>query len=106
MIPESLADEATRQKLAKARKQTRSSFAKKLKLSKERVRHVEKRAELYLSTMRYFAERKGGSVSLFVTFPDQPPVILSGLGVDIGGKRDKKEAVKGAKTKGKTRRAA
>jgi hypothetical protein len=63
-IPESLADEPTRQKLAKARKQTRASLARKLKVSRETIRRSEKRADLYLSTMREYAERKGGALYL------------------------------------------
>ena len=105
-IPESLADEPTRQKLAKARKQTRAKLARKLKVSKETVRRIEKRADLYLSTVREYAERKGGSLRLRVEFPDQPPVILAGLGGDEGRKTAKKKAGNGAKSKAKTGRAA
>jgi hypothetical protein len=48
-IPESLADELTRQKLAKARKRTRAGLVWKLKVSMETVRRSEKHVDLYLS---------------------------------------------------------
>jgi hypothetical protein len=105
-IPESLADEPTRQKLAIARKRTHVRFARKLKVNEETARRHEKRADLYLSTLREYIERKGGNLWLRVQFPDQPPVILAGLGTDAGKKQPTKKAGNGAKSKPKTRRAA
>jgi hypothetical protein len=109
-IPESLADEPTRQKLAKAGKQIRANLARKLKVSRETIRRSEKRADLYLSTMREYAERKGGALYLKVEFPGRPPVILAGMGgnstEDKLEKKAKKKAGTSAKSKPQTRRAA
>jgi hypothetical protein len=107
-VPESLADESTREKLAKARKQTRASLARKLKVSKETVRRSERRADLYLSILREYVERKGGNLWLKVKFPDRPPVILAGLGENAyeGKKEAKKRARTAPKSKAGTRRAA
>lgn len=105
-IPESLADEPTRKKLAAARKRTRARLATELKVTNEAVRRWEKRCDLYISTMRQCAKRIGSNVWLEVTFPGHPPVILSGLGEDKGKIRAKKKAGNGAKSKAKTRRAA
>lgn len=105
-IPEALADETTQRMMAKARKRTRASLAKKFRVTKETVRRWEKRADLYLTTLRKYAQRKGGNLWLEVTMPDRPPVILSGLGEDQGEKRAKKRAGNGVKSKPKTRRAA
>jgi hypothetical protein len=104
-IPESLADEPTRQKLAKARKRTRASLVRKLKVSMETVRRLEKRTDLYLSILRHYVERKGGNFCLKVAFPGQPEVILAGLGGDDRRKKAKKKAGGGAKTKPKARPA-
>jgi hypothetical protein len=41
-----------------------------------------------------------------VELPDQPPLILSGLGSDDGVRKPKKRAGNGGKSKVKTRRAA
>ena len=107
-ISESLADEPTRQKLAKARKLTRASLARKLKASMDTVRRIEKRADLYLSTLQSYVEGVGGELTLMVKFPDRPPVILTGLGENAyeGKKQAKKRARTASKSKAGTRRAA
>jgi hypothetical protein len=101
-IPESLADESTREMLAKARKQTRACLARKLKVSKETVRRIEKRTDLYVSTLRSYVERAGGTLLLVVKFPGKPPVILAGVGGDSG----KERANNSSKSKAKTGRTA
>jgi hypothetical protein len=111
-ILESQADGPTREMLAKARKQTRAFLARKLKVSKETVRRIEKRTDLYLSTLRSYVEGVGGELTLMVKFPDWPPVILAGLGesADKVEKKPKRRAVTTAKSKPEskpaTRRAA
>jgi hypothetical protein len=105
-ISESLADESTREMLAKVRGQTRAFLAKKLKVSKETVRRIEKRTDLYLSTLRSYVEGVGGELTLMVKFPDRPPVILAGLGENEAEKKAKKRAGTVAKSKAGTRRAA
>jgi hypothetical protein len=109
-IPESLADEPTRRKLAKARKRTRSSLSRKLKVTPETVRRTVKRSDLYFSTLRNYVKRRGGNLWLEVSFPDRPPVFLAGLGEnageDEGEKKAKKKAGAPAKSKARTRRAA
>ena len=89
-IPEALADEPTREMLAKARKQTRAYLAKKRKVNKGTVRRIEKRTDLYLSTLRSYVEGVGGELTLMVRFPDQPPVFLAGLGENETRKKAKR----------------
>ena len=103
-ILESQADGPTREMLAKARKQTRAFLARKLKVSKETVRRIEKRTDLYLSTLRSYVEGVGGELTLMVKFPDWPPVILAGLGesAEKVEKKPKRRAVTTAKSKSKT----
>ena len=109
-IPESLADEPTRRKLAKARMRTRASLSRKLKVSLETVRRSEKRIDLYLSILRGLVEGEGGNLCLKAEFPDMPPVILAGLGENAdenkGHKRAKKKSKPPAKSKARARRAA
>jgi hypothetical protein len=92
--------------LAKARRRTRASFARKLKVSKKTIRRSERRSDVYLSAFRQTVEQKGGNLRLEVKFPDQPPVILAGFGGDDGGTKAQKKVGSGAKSKPKTRRAA
>jgi hypothetical protein len=107
-ISELQADEATREMLAKVRKRTRVSVAKKLKVSKETVSRIEKRTDLYLSTLRGYVEGVGGKLSLVVEFPDHSPVILAGLGEDagVGTKKAKMKTETASKSKAGRPRAA
>jgi hypothetical protein len=105
-ISEALADEPTRKMLAKARKQTCANLAKKLKVNKGTDRRIEKRTDLYLSTLRTYVEGVGGELTLMVKFPDRPPVILTGFGENADSKKTKKKAKITAKPKSAMRRAA
>jgi DNA-binding XRE family transcriptional regulator len=88
------------------RKLTQARLSKKLKIGQEGVSRIEKRTDLYISTLRSYVEGVGGKLKLVVELPDRPPVILSGLGEVQGEKRAKKKARNAAKSKAKTRRAA
>ena len=88
------------------RKLTQARLSKKLKIGQEGVSRIEKRTDLYLSTLRSYVEGVGGELTLMVRFPDQPPVILAGLGGEGNGKKGKEKGAKGAKIKAKTRCAA
>jgi transcriptional regulator with XRE-family HTH domain len=88
------------------RKLTQARLSKKLKIGQEGVSRIEKRTDLYLSTLRSYVEGVGGKLKLVVELPDRPPVLLSGLGEEQAEKRTKKRAHNGAKPKPKTRRAA
>ena len=88
------------------RKLTQARLSKKLKIGQEGVSRIEKRTDLYLSTLRSYVEGVGGELTLMVRFPDQPPVILAGLGGEGSGKKGKRKGGNGAKSKAKTSRAA
>ena len=92
--------------LRRLRKLTQARLSKKLKIGQEGVSRIEKRTDLYISTLRSFVEGVGGKLSMVVEFPDQPPVILASLGLDDGSAKAKKRIGNGAKSKTKTRRAA
>jgi hypothetical protein len=77
-----------------------------LKVSKEAVSRIEKRADLYLSTLRSYVEGVGGELTLMVKFPYGPPVILTGFGENAESKKAKKKAKIKAKSKPAMRRAA
>jgi transcriptional regulator with XRE-family HTH domain len=104
------AEELNLREIRRARKLTQARLSKKLKIGQEGVSRIEKRTDLYLSTLRSYVEGVGGKLSLIVEFPDRAPVILAGLGEDSGAKgaerRPKKKAQVEAKSKPKSRRAA
>jgi Helix-turn-helix domain len=103
---ELIAEELSLRELRRLRKLTQARLSRKLKIGQEGVSRIEKRSDLYISTLRSYVEGVGGKLSLVVQLPDQPPVILAGLGDDDGRKKPKKKARPGAKSTPKSRRAA
>jgi len=89
--------------MRRARRLTQARLSKKLKIGQEGVSRIEKRTDLYLSTLRSYVEGVGGKLSLIVEFPDRPPVYLTGLGEPEAEKKPKKKAKTAAKTKSKTK---
>jgi DNA-binding XRE family transcriptional regulator len=107
---ELIAEELHLRELRRLRKLTQARLSKKLKIGQEGVSRIEKRTDLYLSTLRSYVEGVGGKLSLIVEFPDMPPVILAGLGENTGEDKDenrsKRKAKPPAKSKTAPRRAA
>jgi transcriptional regulator with XRE-family HTH domain len=100
------AEELNLRELRRLRRLTQARLSKKLKIGQEGVSRMEKRSDLYLSTLRSYVEAVGGELTLVARFPDRPPVILAGFGLDEDRKKAKKKIAKPAKSKAKTRRAA
>jgi len=92
--------------LRRLRRLTQARLSKKLKIGQEGVSRIEKRTDLYLSTLRTYVEGVGGKLSLIVEFPDRAPVVLTGFGENEGETKAKKRARTPAKSKAGTRRAA
>src|SRR5580658_8601066 len=103
---EEIRQEINLREMRRRRKITQARLSKKLKIGQEGVSRIEKRTDLYLSTLRNYVEGVGGKLSLVVEFPDRAPVVLTGLGEDEGGKTARKKTGKGPKSKGGARRAA
>jgi transcriptional regulator with XRE-family HTH domain len=76
---ELIAEEMTRQELRRARERTQVQVAKALGITQDSVSRLEQRSDLLLSTLRSYVEALGGSLSLIAEFPDQKPVLLSGI---------------------------
>jgi hypothetical protein len=103
---ELIAEELNLRELRRLRKLTQTRVSRKLKIGQEGVSRIEKRSDLYISTLRSYVEAVGGKLSLVVELPDQPPIVLAGLGNDDGKRRAKKKVRPGAKSTPKSRRAA
>jgi transcriptional regulator with XRE-family HTH domain len=103
-------EELNLRELRRLRRLTQARLSKKLKIGQEGVSRMEKRSDLYLSTLRSYVEAVGGELTLVARFPDRPPVVLSGFGLDEDRAKAKKKtirkAAKSSKSKTKTRRAA
>ena len=76
---ELIAEQMTLCELRKARKLTQASVARELGIGQGAVSRLEQRSDLLLSTLRKAVEAMGGSLSLVASFPDRPPVELSGI---------------------------
>jgi DNA-binding XRE family transcriptional regulator len=103
---ELIAEELNLRELRRHRRLTQARLSKKLKIGQEGVSRIEKRADLYLSTLRSYVEGVGGELTLMVKFPDRPPVILTGFGENAASKKAKKKAKITTKSKPAMRRAA
>jgi hypothetical protein len=105
-----IAEEVNLREIRRLRRLTQARLSKKLKIGQEGVSRIEKRTDLYLSTLRSYVEGVGGKLSLVVEFPDRAPVILAGLGAnadqDPAPKRAQKSVRVSAKSKVRTHRAA
>ena len=59
--------------------QTRVGMAQVLGIGQDSVSRLEQRSDLLISTLRGYVEALGGRLSLVAEFPNQEPVILSGI---------------------------
>ncbi len=108
-----IAEELNLREVRRLRKLTQARLSKKLKIGQEGVSRIEKRSDLYISTLRSYVEGIGGKLKLVVELPDRPPVLLTGFGERSGSKNEssgrkntRKMTRNGAKSKIKTSRAA
>jgi DNA-binding XRE family transcriptional regulator len=105
-----ISEELNLREVRRLRKLTQARLSRKLKIGQEGVSRIEKRSDLYLSTLRSYVEGIGGKLSLVVEFPDRAPVLLAGFGDPHHSKESRQTAknkqVAGAKPKARGRRAA
>lgn len=72
-----IAEDLTLQALRKARAHSQKQVGKKLKVNQSEVSKIERRADLYVSTLRHYIEAVGGELEIIARFPDRPPVRIS-----------------------------
>ena len=66
--------------LRRARLMTQDQLAADLRINQASVAKLERRTDIYLSTLRRFVEAMGGELEIVARFPDQPQVRLRGIG--------------------------
>jgi transcriptional regulator with XRE-family HTH domain len=76
---ELIAEEMTLQELWRAQRLTQARIAKKLGVAQKQISDIEKRTDMYISTLRRAIEAMGGRLSLVAEFPNRQPVVLTGL---------------------------
>jgi len=74
-----IAEEKSLRELRRAHKLTQRRMAEVLGIGQDSVSRLEQRSDLLISTLRGYVEALGGRLSLVAEFPDQEPVILSGI---------------------------
>ena len=68
---ELIAEEATLRQIREARERSQEAIAKKLHIKQAAVSKLERRADMYLSTLRSYIEAMGGELEIVARFPDQ-----------------------------------
>jgi len=69
-----IAEEMTLRELRRARAQSQAEVGKKLKVKQAEVSKIERRTDMYLSTLRSYIEAMGGELEIIARFPDHAPV--------------------------------
>jgi transcriptional regulator with XRE-family HTH domain len=68
---ELIAEEATLRQLREAREQSQVEVAKQLHIKQAAVSKLERRTDMYLSTLRGFIEAMGGKLEIVARFPNR-----------------------------------
>jgi transcriptional regulator with XRE-family HTH domain len=76
---ELVAEELTLRELRELRERSQAELGERLGIKQAAVSKLERRADLYLSTLRNFIEAMGGSLEIVARFPDRPPVKITRL---------------------------
>jgi transcriptional regulator with XRE-family HTH domain len=68
---ELIAEEATLRQVREARERSQQAVAEKLHIKQAAVSKLERRTDMYLSTLRGYIEAMGGTLEIIARFPDQ-----------------------------------
>ena len=68
---ELIIEEATLRQIREARERSQVEVAEKLHINQAGVSKLERRTNMYLSTLRGFIEAMGGKLEIVARFPDQ-----------------------------------
>jgi predicted transcriptional regulator len=68
---ELIAEEATLRQLREARERSQEDVAAKLHIKQAAVSKLERRTDMYLSTLRGYIEAMGGKLEIIARFPNQ-----------------------------------
>ena len=80
---ELIAEEATLRQLREAQERSQEELAKKLHINQAGVSKLERRTDMYLSTLRGFIEAMGGKLEIIARFPNQAVRITQFEALDL-----------------------
>ena len=69
-----IAEEATLREIRVARSQSQAGIAEKFGVNQAAVSKLERRTDMYISTLRDYIQAMGGELEIVARFPDRPPV--------------------------------
>jgi hypothetical protein len=73
---ELIAEEATLRQLRQARERSQAEMAEKLHIKQAAVSKLERRTDMYLSTLRSYIEAMGGKLEIIARFPQRAVRIM------------------------------
>jgi transcriptional regulator with XRE-family HTH domain len=73
---ELIAEEATLRQLREARDRSQVEMAEKLRINQAAVSKLERRTDMYLSTLRSYIEAMGGELEIIARFPQRAVRII------------------------------
>jgi len=82
---ELIAEYETLQQLRKVREKSQKDIAKELHIKQAAVSKLERRTDMYISSLRSYIEAMGGELEITAKFPNNPPIKItqfSNLGND------------------------
>jgi transcriptional regulator with XRE-family HTH domain len=72
-----IAEEMTLRELRQARARSQRVVAEVLHIKQAAVSKIERRTDMYVSTLREFIHAMGGELEIIARFPDRPPVHIT-----------------------------
>ena len=74
---ELIAAEKTLRELRKAHHRSQDALARTLRVKQAAVSKLERRTDMYVSTLRSYIEAMGGQLDIVATFPNSEPVRIN-----------------------------
>jgi transcriptional regulator len=74
---ELLTEEMTLQELRKAKNKLQHNLAKRLHVKQAEISKMERRTDMYVSTLRNYIEAMGGTLEIIARFPNQASVRIN-----------------------------
>jgi hypothetical protein len=100
-----IAEEQSLRDLRQAQRLTQQHMAKRLGVRQHSISRLEQRSDMLLSTLRDYVGKMGGELILTAHFPDRDPVRITGFADITGESRTARSSAKGARARGRARRA-
>jgi DNA-binding XRE family transcriptional regulator len=74
---ELIAEEYNLRDLRAARARSQQQIAERLGVNQAAVSKLERRADMYVSSLREYIEANGGNLEIVARFPDRPPIRIT-----------------------------